>query len=72
MAWRIDKDPIEYLEQRVRYYKNKQKQFKKFLGNPDMTDRFGREMIETGINQIGKRIVEFESAITILKMMKDI
>lgn len=70
MAWRVDKNPIEYLEQRVRYYQKKRKLFLKFLKDEDMLDRFGEEKITEAIGQVDVRINEFEYAVTILKAIE--
>lgn len=67
MAWKVDKNPIEYLEQRVRYYKKKRKLFEKFLKDEDMLQRYSVEQISEAIGQVDVRIYEFEYAVTILK-----
>jgi hypothetical protein len=67
MAWRVDKNPIEYLEQRVRYYQKKKKLFLKFLKDEDMLNRFGEEKITEAIGLVDVRISEFEYAVSILK-----
>lgn len=72
MAWRVDKDPIEYLEQRVRYYKKKEREFKNHLKDEDMLRRFGKEGIEGAIANVELRILEFQYAIKILKTYTDV
>ena len=67
MAWRVDKNPVEYLEQRVRYYQKKRKLFLKFLKDEDMLNRFGEEKITEAIGLVDVRISEFEYAVSILK-----
>jgi len=71
MAWNVDKNPIEYLEQRVRYYKKKRKEFKNFLKDEKMLERFGKERIEGGMEQVELRISEFEYAVLVLKAIQE-
>jgi len=72
MAWDVDKNPIEYLEQRVKYYKKKKRDFKNFLKDEKMIERFGKERIEDGMEQVELRILEFEYAVLVLKTIQDV
>jgi len=72
MAWDVDKNPIEYLEQRVKYYKKKKRDFKNFLKDEKMLERFGKERIEDGMEQVELRILEFEYAVLVLKTIQDV
>ena len=69
MAWDVDKDPIAYLEQRMRYYEKRKKDFKKFLMDEDLIQRFEEERIKAGLEHIELRIAEFQYAIEILKKL---
>jgi len=71
MAWDVDKNPIEYLEQRVKYYKKKKRDFKNFLKDEKMIERFGKERIEDGMEQVELRILEFEYAVLVLKTRRN-
>lgn len=66
MAWNTNKSPLEYLEQRVRYYKKSEKQFLRYLRTGEMSSRFTDEQINQGLINIRIRIKQFEDACLIL------
>jgi len=67
MGWNVNKNPIEYLEQRSKYYIKLTKSFKRYLKDDDMVQKFGEEKIKRAILQNEHRVVEFQVAIEILK-----
>jgi len=71
MAWNANKNPIEYLEQRVNYYKKQRGQFKRFLTDEKMLERVGEVKIQRGLCQIERRITEFEHAVIVLKAIQE-
>ena len=44
MSWNTDKEPIDYLRQRVKYYKGKISKAKNWAKNPIMVEKYGDQL----------------------------
>ena len=75
MSWNTDKEPIEYLRQRVRYYEKKRLKILKLDKNPHMIEKYGEEMLRTIIArrllQISFFITKFKQAVSDLEIIED-
>jgi hypothetical protein len=63
MSWNTDKEPIEYLRQRIKYYKGKVSKAKNWIKNPIMVEKYGEELPY----MIGRSILRNESYIAMFK-----
>jgi len=69
MNWQTDKEPIDYLRQRIKYYKGKISKAKNWIKNPIMVEKYGDELPY----MIGRSILKNESyAAMFRKAVKDL
>lgn len=75
MAWQTDREPIEYLERRHRYYKRKRGSYKRLLTEPVsdyQKSYFGSEKkylnaVQLAIGKMELRMSQYSEAIEKLK-----
>jgi len=63
MGWNVDREPIDYLRRRVRYYQNKKKKIIKLKDNPAAQQKFGNELSTL----IARRLLTIESMMDMFK-----
>ena len=63
MAWNYDLSPVEYLEQRIRYYNKRLKSLNKMANDHKYIKRFGIDAISNSIEHCYRRIRQFSEAI---------
>ena len=61
------KDPIEYIEQRVRYYKTNIRAYKKWIREQSMALHYSDDEIRAIIKFHESKKAKFEKALSILK-----
>lgn len=44
MSWNTDKEPIDYLRQRIKYYRGKMSNAKNWTKNPIMVEKYGDQL----------------------------
>ena len=71
MGWNSDKEPIPYLQQRVKYYKKQKGTITKLKNDPHLLQKYGEEMLEEMIEMAIQRnedqIKNFSEALLILE-----
>ena len=71
MGWNSDKEPIPYLQQRVKYYKKQMGTIKKLTNDPHLLQKYGEEtlseMVEVYIQRTNDQIKNFSEAVEILE-----
>jgi hypothetical protein len=69
MSWQTDKEPIDYLRQRIKYYKGKISNAKNWIKNPIMVEKYGDELPYI----IGRSILKNESYLYVyVKAVRDL
>lgn len=63
MSWNTDKEPIDYLRQRIKYYKKKVSKTTSLLRIPEMQAKYGDDLPYI----VGRRLMEIESYISMYK-----
>ncbi len=79
MAWKHDLSPVEYLEQRLRYYKRKQTWAKNLIVTAVVNNRvvfkvkkphnYKLSLVKKYIKRMDERVDEFQSAIAATKKL---
>lgn len=65
MAWQTDRNVVDYLQRRIKYYKKKRGRIKSLLNDVNYMDQ--REEINTAMDWCNTRIIEYEQAVNILE-----
>ena len=63
MGWNYDKEPLEYLKQRVRYHEKKIKLIDKLLLDPNIVKRHGVDKIMDASEHHYFRLRQFKDAV---------
>lgn len=66
MSWNTNKNPLEYLLQRVEYYEKQERKFINMKKSGKYSNRFSDEDFDMGIKNTRKRIQQFKDASHIL------
>jgi hypothetical protein len=64
MSWQTDREPIDYLRQRIKYYKKKQSMVKNLVKNPVMIQKYGEEELQSFI---ARRLLTLQSFMDMFK-----
>lgn len=75
MSWETDKEPIEYLRQRIRYYLHKKAKMSKLMENPRPIKGLSEENVRWGITRslirIESRIEQYRKAVEDLETIEE-
>jgi hypothetical protein len=75
MSWNYDKEPIDYLKQRVRYYEKKISKIKNWLKNPILVEKYGEEqlryMMARGVLSNASYVDMFKKAVKDLEKIEE-
>lgn len=66
MAWNSNKDPLEYIEQRVKYYEKSISKFINLKKSGKLSDRFSDEQFDQIIENATLRKKQFEVALLLI------
>lgn len=74
MAWLTDKQPLDYLKQRVKYYKKKKSTVKNLHKSGTIVERYGGEekfkkLVEERLEEIDIMSDQFKEAVLILEIV---
>ena len=76
MSWNYDKEPIDYLRQRVRYYKKRISKIRNWINNPILVEKYGEEqlryMMARGVLSNVSYLHMFEKAVKDLETIEEI
>lgn len=64
MSWNTDKEPIDYLRQRIKYYKNKMSKVEILIKDPYMLEKYGEEELRY---IIARRMLTIQSYMAMYK-----
>jgi len=72
MAWETDKPPIDYLKQRIKYYKKKKSTVKNLSKSGSIVERYGgeeklQELIKERLEELDGMADQFKEAVLILE-----
>ena len=75
MSWNVDKEPIEYLRQRIKYYKKKRMKMLNVGKNPVMIEKYGekelRHIVAKRIMQINSLLSMYHKAVSDLEKIEE-
>jgi hypothetical protein len=70
MSWQVDREPIDYLRRRVKYYKGRMSKVKNLIKEQWMVEKYGEEELRY---IIARRLLSIESFISMYeKAVKDL
>lgn len=75
MSWQTDREPIDYLKRRIKYYKGKISRSKNWIKNPIMVKKYGDELsyiIARSLIKNQSFVVMFEKAVKDLEAIEAI
>lgn len=64
MSWNYDKEPIDYLIQRVKYYQKRKSKVKKLIDEPLMIEKYGKPMLG---EIVMRRMIDIDAYISMYK-----
>jgi hypothetical protein len=64
MSWQYDKEPIDYLRQRIKYYQKKIPKAKNWINNKILKEKYGEEELRY---IIARKLLSAESYIAMYK-----
>jgi len=77
MAWETDKPPIDYLKQRIKYYKKKRGVVRRLIKDPFAITRYGgeeklQELIDSRLEEIDTLMGMYEDAVLNLETIEEV
>jgi hypothetical protein len=76
MSWQYDKEPIDYLRQRVKYYRKRISKIKNWIHNKILIEKYGEEqlryMMARGLLSNASYLDMFKKAVKDLETIEEI
>jgi hypothetical protein len=70
MSWNYDKEPIDYLRARIKYYRGRQTKVMNLIKRPQMIEKYGEDELR---HLIARRLLSIESYLAMFrKAVKDL
>lgn len=64
MSWNYDKEPIDYLRARIKYYRGRMVKIQNLIKRPEMLEKYGEDELRY---LIARRLLSIESYIAMYK-----
>lgn len=76
MSWNYDKEPIDYLRARIKYYRGRERKVMNLIKKPEMIEKYGedelRYLIARRLLSVGSYIEMYKKAVKDLETIQEL